>query len=133
MILSAELFQQIVDGLRSDRDPVHGERRTTPRVGLRAQVDVLLNPGAPGPPAPPVRMRVRDVSASGIGLLHNRELLAGTEFVVRLPSGRAEQATVHIAYVVAHCRRAAIDTYTVGGRIVRVLGEDEAKQLAPRG
>jgi hypothetical protein len=125
MQLSAELYHQIVDALRSDttRDR---DKRTAPRVGLRAQVKVLPPLGVR---APAENLRCRNLSASGIGLMHNREMRSGSEFVVSLPAtGLA--APVHIACIVVHCRKLAPDQFTIGARILRVLTSDEAAMLA---
>jgi hypothetical protein len=132
MNLSAEMFDEIVRCLRSDGSTSEHEQRKSPRVGLRAQADVLLKPGTR---TPPVRMRVRDLSVGGIGLLHTRAVPPGTEFVVLLPTARRSNgydcdAVVHLSCIAAHCREIAPDTYTVGGRIIRVLSDEEAALLA---
>lgn len=125
MNLSAELFNQIVEALRSDsaRDR---DKRTAPRVGLRAQVTVLP---APGSRATVERIRCRNLSASGIGLLHTRQIAAGTEFVVRL-AATGLAAPVHISCVVVHCNKQGPDMFSIGARIIRVLSSDEAARLA---
>jgi hypothetical protein len=125
MTLSAEMFQQIVEALRSDALSDR-DKRTAPRVGLRAQVLVLPPPGVR---AQPQRMRCRNLSASGIGLLHTREMRLGTEFVVRLAAAGVA-APVHIACLVVHSQKQGPDLYSIGARIVRVLTSDEAAHLA---
>jgi hypothetical protein len=124
MTLSAELFGQIVKALRSDAGSER-DKRSAPRVGLRVQVDILLQPGS-GRPAE--RMGCRNLSASGIGLLHSREVPLGTEFVARLRASGAVDP-VHISCVVVHCVRAAPDLFSIGARVVRVLSSDEAALL----
>lgn len=125
MNLSAELFQQIVEALKSDSGQGR-DKRTAPRVGLRAHVTVLP---APGTRARSERVRCRNISASGIGLLHNREIRAGTEFVVCLAASGLS-APVHISCVVVHCHKQGSDLFSIGARIVRVLTSDEAARLA---
>lgn len=126
MTLSAELFNQICEALKSDKGSER-EKRASPRVGLRAQVEILLKPGTR---TPPVLMRVRDLSASGIGLVYSKELAVGAEFVARMPGGL--DGPVHISCIVAYCRKVASDTYSIGGRIVRVLSPEEATMLAAK-
>jgi hypothetical protein len=126
MLLSAEMFQTIVDALRSDASRER-DKRTAPRVGLRAQVTVLPAPGATS--APPERVRCRNLSASGIGLVHNKEMRKGIEFVVRFEAtGLA--TPVHVSCVVVHCNKQGSDVYAIGARIIRVLSSDEAARLA---
>ena len=124
MILSAELFNQIIAALRSDKQDGQ-ERRTAPRVGLRAEVDVLISPDGR---TPAVRMRCRDLSVSGIGLVFNHTLPAGHEFIVRLPATGATQ-TVYISCVVVHCRPLAKDLFAIGARTIRTLSDAEAEMF----
>src|SRR4051794_11245102 len=100
MELSAELFHQIVEALRSDVSRER-DKRTAPRVGLRAQVTILPPLGVR---APAQRVRCRNLSASGIGLMHTREMRSGTEFVACLPAAGLAKP-VHIACLVVHCRK----------------------------
>ena len=125
MELSAELFHQIVEALKSDvsRDR---DKRTTPRVGLRAMVTILPPLGVR---APSERVRCRNLSATGIGLMHSRELRSGTEFVACLPAAGLANP-VHIACTVVHCRKMSPELFSIGARIVRVLTSDEAAMLA---
>jgi hypothetical protein len=123
--LSVELFDQIVKALRSD-DRGDGDQRGAPRVGLRAQAEVLLKPGTA---MPPVLMWCRNLSANGIGLLHTKEVTAGSEFILRL-AGDPHLSPRHLSCVVVHCKKAGPDLFTIGARIIRVLSHDEAAALA---
>ena len=125
MELSAELFHQIVEALKSDSSRER-DKRSAPRVGLRAMVTILPPLGVR---APAERMRCRNLSASGIGLMHNKELRCGTEFVACLPATGMSKP-VHIACTVVHCRKLSPDLFSIGGRIVRVLTSDEAAMIA---
>jgi hypothetical protein len=124
-MLSAELFNQIVKALRSD-DRSDRDKRTAPRVGLRAQVEILLKPGTR---TPPVLMWCRNVSANGIGLMYSKDVSTGSEFVARLPAG-TNAAPVHVSCVIVHCKKAGPELYTIGARIIRLLSGDEATALA---
>lgn len=125
MTLSAELFRQIVEALKSD-DARDRDKRTAPRVGLRAQVTVMP---APGVRAKSERVRCRNLSANGIGLVHTREIRSGTEFVVCL-AATGLAAPVHISCIVVHCNKQGSDSFSIGARIIRVLTSDEAARLA---
>jgi hypothetical protein len=125
MELSAELFHQICEALRSDSSRER-DKRTAPRVGLRAMVTILPPLGVR---APAERMRCRNLSASGVGLMHSKEMRSGTEFVVCLPAAGLARP-VHIACVVVHCRKMSPELFSIGARILRVLTSDEAAMIA---
>jgi hypothetical protein len=125
MELSAELFHQIVEALKSDSSRDR-DKRSAPRVGLRAMVTVLPPLGVR---APAERVRCRNLSASGIGLMHSKEMRCGTEFVACLPAAGMSKP-VHIGCVVVHCRKLSPDLFSIGGRIQRVLTSDEAAMIA---
>jgi hypothetical protein len=126
MNLSAEMFKQITDALRSDSAGAR-DKRTAPRVGLRAQVLILP---APGTRAMRESVRCRNLSATGVGLLHTREIPSGAEFIICLaPTGLA--APVHISCTVVHCNKTpGSDLFSIGARIMRVLSSDEAARMA---
>jgi hypothetical protein len=126
MMLTAELFTQIVKALRAD-DTKGRDKRAAPRVGLRAQVEILLKPGTR---APSLLMWCRNLSCNGIGLMHHRDVPEGSEFVARLPAGATTLAPVHLSCVVVHCKKASAGLFLIGARIIRSLSADEAKMLA---
>ncbi len=115
MNLSAEKFREIIETLRSDCSD--RDKRSGPRVGMRAQVAVLTDLTGRRTVH---SMRCRNVSASGIGLMHTRELPVGAEFIVCL-SGGGMNEPVYLSCVVVHCHHQGPDVYSIGGRIVRVL------------
>lgn len=125
MRLSAELFQQIVEALKSDSATAR-DKRTAPRVGLRAQVMVVPAPGRRAAPRP---VRCRNLSASGIGLLHKQDMPAGTEFVVRLEA-KGLSAAAHVLCTVVHADKISPDLFSIGARIVRVLSFEEAERMS---
>jgi hypothetical protein len=128
MLLSAELFNQIIAALRSDQQSGE-ERRVAPRVGLRAEVDVLLRP-VPG--APRVLMRCRDLSVGGIGLVYDHALPPGHEFLVRLPAARGQPAVL-VSCVTVHSRELDEKLFAIGARVVRTLSTAEAALLGSFG
>jgi hypothetical protein len=120
MMLSAELYRQIIDALRSDPAGA-AEKRAAPRVGLRAQVLVLLDGKTR------VHLWCRNLSVGGIGLMHAHPLDAGTEFVVCLPAS-ALSDPVCLSCIVVHCERKS-ERFLIGARIVRTLSSEEAASL----
>jgi hypothetical protein len=74
-----------------------------------------------------LQLRCRNVSASGIGLLHNKPVKVGTELVVILPGTIAEP--VYLACVVVYCHRPSSDVYSIGARITKALTDDDFRKL----
>jgi hypothetical protein len=110
--LSAEQFKSIIQGLKSDR-PGHGsfEKRANPRVGLRAKITVYQG----GDTTKPREVWVRDLSSSGIGIVHTEPIQAGTDFLVCFPL----RATDHlwVFYRVMHCRSISPKLYFTGAKL----------------
>ena len=124
--LSAELFQQIVASLRSDRSLRNHEKRTRPRVGLRSSLEVI--PCGRG--GKRFVVTVRDLSADGIGLVSNVVMQVGQEFVAHYE--RQDREPLRVQYTVAYCKTISSGLYSVGARLVRVLpAELAATPAAP--
>jgi c-di-GMP-binding flagellar brake protein YcgR len=85
MILTADMFKQIADAMRTDQRAI-SDRRRYPRVGVRARMNIVpLNDLRQ--PMMPCSVCVRDVSAGGFGLLVAKPLPPGQLFVARLERG----------------------------------------------
>ena len=79
LTLTADAFNQIVHSLKSDEGRRFNEKRSKPRVGVRGRVSiVLLGNDSVGEKTLPVW--VRDVSATGIGILLTEPLPHGSRF-----------------------------------------------------
>lgn len=112
MQLSAELFSQIVKDLVSDNgSDLARQQRCEPRVGVRAKAHIL----PVGASATPLPVRVRDLSAGGMGLLVPRELAAGQLFLLLLPKA-GTHPPLRLACRVMHCHMFAEDLFAVGAR-----------------
>jgi hypothetical protein len=127
MRLSAELFQQISDALisdaRSDRD-----KRAEPRVGMSGEATLvtLMSDGT----RTSVRVRVRDISHSGLGLYYNKRFDENQRFIVQLQSLTGDP--IWLVCVTAYSRRAESDRYIVGGRIKQVLSAEHVRRIESR-
>src|SRR5258708_38743634 len=82
MNLQADLFREITESITivGEADALPGDRRS-PRLKLSTQVP-LFPWSFPGDLR---SVRIRDLSASGIGILHAQRLPLDSQFVVRLP------------------------------------------------
>ena len=116
MQLSATQFREILATLRSDQ-PAGSEQRQTPRVGVRAQVD-MVTIGARGESGELTKIRLVDLSAGGISFLYRDRLAAGQSMEVRLPSSNGCLA-IHAE--VRHCRRIHDELFSVGAQYTRIV------------
>jgi hypothetical protein len=125
MRLSAELFEQIVVALKSDTSSDR-DKRLEPRVGMAGEA-TLVSLGTDGKRTS-VRVRVRDVSHSGIGLHHHTHFALKHKFFLQLQSDGREPMC--LVCVTAYCRRLGNgDGYSVGARISRVLKGEQVHKM----
>jgi hypothetical protein len=107
--LSYERFAELTRSLRSN-SPDQLNKRVKPRVGLRAQVEIILPSHRE-----PILVWVRDVSEGGIGLLVGMEVHEGLEFLISLVD--RDKIPHLIRGVVAYSRKVATHLYAVGARL----------------
>jgi hypothetical protein len=113
MLLSAEMYQQIVKTLKSDTRSVQ-DRRKSPRVGLRAKINIIpLN--SRRLPMEAQCVWVRDVSAGGFGLVVRQKLQLGQLFIVRMERRGEEPLSLLCDVVRSHGQD------HIGTRILRPL------------
>ena len=123
MQLTADLYREILRSLRSDtRSNRNLEKRSAPRVGLRSKLTIV-----PGTGFGPVVACVRDLSANGIGLIHNEALPIGSQFTAMF-AGRAND-TLTVVYTVANCKEISKSLYSIGASVARI---DRASSPARR-
>ncbi len=67
----------------------------------------------------PITLLLQDFSVTGLGALHTRPMLAGEEFLLRLPRGKARPVSVICS--VAHCRPLEGGMFRIGAEFARVL------------
>jgi hypothetical protein len=118
--LTAELFEDIVNCLRSDATHRVHEKRNRPRVGLRNSLDIF--PCTEGARlAAPLVVWVRDVSADGLGLVSSQSLPIDMHFVAEFD--RWERQRLRVQYKIAYCKLLSGGLYSLGARLVKVLPE----------
>ena len=122
MRLSAELYKQITAALRSDANP--DSPRHEPRVGLAGEV-TLINTSGPGPRA--AKVRVRDVSRTGVGLYYSQRFIKGQKFILLLHSNSSKP--IWLVCTAAHCERTEAERYAIGARITQVLRPEQVQKL----
>ena len=82
MLLSADLFENILNSLRTTSRTIH-DRRRYPRVGLRAKARIIPLDDYRKPIQPCV-VTVRNISAGGLGLVSAATLNARQLFLLSL-------------------------------------------------
>lgn len=123
MKLSAELFNQIVAALKSDGADPHAHRHE-PRVGLAAEV-TLVNTTGPGPRVS--KVKVRNISRTGLGLFHCQHMLKGQKFILLL-QGSGDK-TIWMVCSAAYCRKVDDCRYSIGAHVVQLLKPEQVKHI----
>lgn len=123
MKLSADLFNQITSTLRSDVQKVKGsEKRAQGRVGLRCTLELL--PCSPASEIPPKTLVwVRDISATGIGLVCGRAVDNDVEFVAQFD--RPGEQPLAVVYKVRHVRKISADLWSIGASFERIIPDHQ--------
>jgi len=124
MRLSAEMYKQIVEGLKSDSHPSR-EKRREPRVGMAGEVE-FVTMDETGKCVDGL-VKIRDVSRSGVGLLCTKKFAAQQRFVVQLLSAKREP--IWLVCTTAYCRRVQEERFSIGGRIIQLLLAEQIQQI----
>lgn len=124
MELRAEQFEQIVNHLRSEAaDGRSSERRGGPRVGLRAQIQLI--PCRTGVNAKIEPALIRDISRDGVGLIFHEAIEAGTFIVLILPASHSQ--TLELLYNIVRCTPLSNGKFSLGARFQRAISADEVQ------
>jgi hypothetical protein len=94
---------------------------------MRRDGKIQVTPCARGVLATPVPVRLKDLSATGIGFTHTNKFEAGSQFVINLP--QPDGTTKTLLYTVKRCH-ATSGLNTVGAELTSVLRPDLPKQEA---
>lgn len=125
MELSAEMFNEVVKLLRSDASGGK-DLRKAPRVGLRAATTVRIIP--PDGSAQSAAVHIRDISSSGLGMVHSDRIPKGTRLVLHLRT--QDDTEVAIEYIVRRCMMAATRSYLIGAELVKAGGVERKSAVA---
>ena len=124
MFLGAEQYDQIVTHLRSERARQRSlERRGSPRVGLRVQVQFI--PCRTGGRASVQTAWLRDISAGGVGIVFHEAIETGTYIVVCFPRKKGE--SLDILFLVTRCSRLSTGHFSIGARFQRAIKPEDVK------
>ena len=122
MELSPDIFVELSENARFERDTPFADRRGAPRVVVTIPAMLVrLAGGKPGAPAP---ARVVDLSARGVGLEFNEAFHVNEAFALRFV--RRDGSPLWIHCVVARWQPIGENRYSIGGKFVKIL-------VAPKG
>ncbi|MGE5612097.1 MAG: PilZ domain-containing protein [Bacillota bacterium] len=118
MCLPAKLLSEITGCERLQTERPDQECRKSPRIpfSVRTFITLVMKTGL-GPPTP---VRLRDISATGVGFLHAQGMAVGQQFVMAVP--RKRQPAICIRCSVMCCRQMAPNTFLTGARFLGVVG-----------
>jgi PilZ domain len=124
MELRAEQYEQIIAHLPSKcADGRPAERRASPRVGLRAQIQLI--PCRAGVPVKVLPAMIRDISHDGIGLIFHEALNPGIAIVLILPGSKSR--TVDLLFEIVRCTRLSNGQFSIGARFLRLVTREDAR------
>jgi HD-like signal output (HDOD) protein len=109
---------------QADAAPVN--RRRAARIRRDGHIRII--PCANGVLSPPIPVRLKDLSSTGIGVLHTQPLPLGTQFVVQLPQPGGQ--TKHLLYRVVRCETAA-GIANIGAELASVLKPEAVNAALP--
>jgi hypothetical protein len=108
MLIYAGQVSEMLRAIRCDRKV--SDRRRAPRVGLRAKVEMVTSPERPAT----AQVWIRNISLSGVGLLHSRKLAVGETIVLRFPT--ADKKMLSVPCEVIHCQSIPNQFFRIGAR-----------------
>src|SRR5579872_994353 len=120
MVLSSQLYGEIVNHLRSGTPRAGSEKRRTTRVDINIQISMaILEKGAP---AKQIAVLARDISIEGVGLLSGVALRKDQHVVVILP--RNQSTSAFVLCTIISCTSVADGIFTVGCRFAKAIEGD---------
>jgi hypothetical protein len=102
------------------------ERRAAIRYASEEDASCAL-----GHQAPRAWGRVRDISALGIGLLVDREIIAGTRLMVEIAQKKPSIALRALGRVV-HCRQQSETTWAIGCQFDNPLRDEDVQSVTAK-
>lgn len=128
--LTADIFEDIVASLRSDKSKRTNEKRGRPRVGLRSSLQIFVCPPLGSTVSTAMNVWVRDVSVDGLGLTTTQSVAADTQFIAEFD--RWDRQKLRVQYRVAHCKQLSRGLFSIGAKLVKVLPDRDVIAIQPR-
>jgi hypothetical protein len=115
--LNVEQMALITSAFDSAFEKGDDERRQHHRLPLGTRAQLVRFKGKSA--LPPTNVTIRDISVSGIGLLHSEPIPAEEQFAVRVPTRKG--ASLWLVCTCARWQPISEQLYLVGGKFVRVV------------
>lgn len=94
------------------------ERRGAPRFGLHGSAQMIPMDDNCFPRS--CLVRVRDVSAKGIGVIASEKLPAGSKFALHFDDGTRPDCRLRVTCQAEHCQRVGESAHRIGAKVVQV-------------
>ena len=127
MQLSDALLASVVASLKGAAESGDASKRRENRTALVGRAAIVPCSAQGG--RKPTDVGVRDLSPSGIGILHTGGLAAGERFVLLLPRGTSKDAS-GVLCSVANCRRVADGSFLIGAIYIGLVRPNQPAKVA---
>jgi hypothetical protein len=123
MNLPSDVFEEIIDSVTVvSRDEPRAADRRLPRVKINSHLSVAKW----SDPSFPLSVRIRDLSAGGIGIFHNHRIGLDEQVLIRFP--RQSEPTVLLLGTVVYWEPLAENLFGIGLQFERLVEEAEIAQ-----
>jgi hypothetical protein len=116
--------QRLLELSIGERDAAQVDKRRSNRV--RRDGKILITPCKSGVLDAPIQVKLRDLSATGIGLTHTDRVEVGTQFIIQLPQPKGPVKS--LLYTVKRCDTLGSVT-SIGAELVSVLRPAEPEPV----
>jgi hypothetical protein len=120
MKISTELFSHLTrslgEGIAREAD---AEERGSARIGVIGRGVIIPCPARCR--RQPVSVAVRDLSSTGIGVMHSQRLEQGEKFILRVPAVPGQSAGTAVLCTVVHCRPVGLGVYLIGAHFASLI------------
>src|ERR1700722_16123977 len=76
------------------------------------------------------RVRIRDISHSGLGICYQKRFAKEQRFIIQLQSINGDP--IWLICITAYCRKAESHRFVIGGRIKQVLKSEQVQRIQDR-
>ena len=127
MDLSADMLQETLGRVKSDKMVGNAARRVKPRVGMRCSLTIM--PYQDGACGRPMKAWTRDISQGGMGILCAASMAKGAQFIISLP--RNNMKPMILLCTVRNCNELADGLYGLGVTFAEVVRKEETQPSLP--
>lgn len=121
---AADFLPRVLETLAHSASGRTHERRRAPRFGLHGAAEMTPLDRNYFPRAHPVR--VRDVSADGIGVITTEKFSAGAQFVLHFKADSRSQRPLRVMCLAQHVQRVGENAHRIGAKVIGPASESLA-------